>query len=91
VFNIDDPGQGLFFCPETNPKTEIRALAFLKNGIKETSFMIPPLEAGNYILKVKIVIPNGSEGSNFLLLIRMNNLSVLSDLSCFKNLTGLLK
>lgn len=53
LFNIDDPGQGVFFCPETNPKTEIRALAFLKNGIKETSFMIPPLEAGNYILKVK--------------------------------------
>ena len=53
LFMLDDPKQGVFFCPEATPAVEIRALAYLRNSFKEVSFMIPQLEPGTYILKVK--------------------------------------
>jgi len=52
-FNPEDPKQGVFFIPVGDPDTEIRALSFLRVNAKDVSFMIPQLEAGNYILKVK--------------------------------------
>lgn len=53
LFNPEDPKQGVFFIPVGIPDTEIRALSFLRVNAKDVSFMIPELEAGNYILKVK--------------------------------------
>jgi len=53
LFNVDDPKQGVFFCPEAMPAIETSALAYLRNSFKEVSFMIPQLEPGTYILKVK--------------------------------------
>lgn len=53
LFTLDDPKQGVFFCPEETPTIETRALAYLRNSFKEVSFLIPQLEPGAYIVKVK--------------------------------------
>lgn len=52
-FNADDPEQGVFFCAAHHPAAAIRALSFLRNTFNEISFLVPQLEVGNYILKIR--------------------------------------
>jgi hypothetical protein len=63
-FDPEDPEQGVFFCEVHHPKTAIRALSFMKNTFNEITFMVPRLEAGNYILKIKTCNSDKSIKSN---------------------------
>lgn len=51
-FDPDDPEQGIFFCDVHHPKKAIRALGFMINSHNEIVFVIPQLDAGDYILKI---------------------------------------
>lgn len=52
-FDVTDLNQGVFFIPENNPETAIRATVYSRIFPKDLSFNIPMLEAGNYRLMVK--------------------------------------
>lgn len=51
-FDLDDPEQGIFFCDVHDPKKAIRALGFIGNSCNEIVFLIPLLQAGDYILRI---------------------------------------
>ena len=52
-FDTSDLSQGVFFVPENNPETAIRAVIYSRIFSKELSFIIPMLESGVYRVMVK--------------------------------------